>query len=247
MVLYGTMGILAGLLLVLVDNGANISLKRQQLADGLVDYVENSPHFYKAGGNAMESADGERRLSGKASEQKARLHGLGRNRRKTAESDVEIENRENDAECSEVAAADVGYGIVQLENTVEKRVGAGMKKQKGKKLPLLSRKKGRKEPAAVSVQKNAGILGTSGVRTQENLRMQRPDEQENMRSQETDLAKSIDSLKQSLDQIAASREQTRRELQVVRTPENEKLEKVRKELSPEDLKFLGELLQEYLK
>ena len=46
-VLYGAMGVLFGLILVLVDNGANVGLKRQQLADCLVDYVENSPHFYK--------------------------------------------------------------------------------------------------------------------------------------------------------------------------------------------------------
>ena len=46
-VLYGTMGILSGLFMVLVDNGVNIGVKRQQLMDCLVDYVENSPHFYK--------------------------------------------------------------------------------------------------------------------------------------------------------------------------------------------------------
>lgn len=226
-VLYGTMGVLAGLLLVLVDNGANISLKRQQLADGLVDYVENSPHFYKAGGNAMESADGERRFSGTASEQKERLRGLGRNRRKAPENDVESENRGNRGENDEVAAADMGYSIVQMENTAENRGGAGTKRQEGKKLSLLSRKRGRKEPVAVGIQKNVSVP-------------------EQAKIQETDLAKSIDSLKQSLDQIAASREQTRRELQVVRSPENEKLEKIKKELSEEDLKFLGELLQEYL-
>ena len=226
-VLYGTVGILTGLLLVLVDNGANISLKRQQLEDGLIDYVENSPHFYKVGGNSMDAADMERRLSGKASEQKARLHGLGRNRRKAAENGVENENKENGAENIEVAAADVGYSIVPIETTAEKRGSVGVKRQEGKKLPLLSRKKGRKEPVAAGIQKNTGVT-------------------ENARTQEVELAKSIDSLKQSLDQIAASREQTRRELQVVRTPDNEKLEKARKELSPEDLKFLGELLQEYL-
>ena len=226
-VLYGTMGILAGLLLVLVDNGTNISLKRQQLEDGLIDYVENSPHFYKAGGNAVDSADVERRLSGKASEQKARLHGLGRNRRKAAENDAENENRGNGAELCEVAAADAGYSMAVIDAAVDKRGETESKHQEGKKLPLLSRKKGRKEPVAAGIQKNSGV--SEGARTQE-----------------AELAKSIDSLKQSLDQIAASREQTRRELQVVRKPDHEKLEKARKELSPEDLKFLGELLQEYL-
>ena len=66
------------------------------------------------------------------------------------------------------------------------------------------------------------------------------------RIQEEELAQSIDSLKQSLDQIAACREQARRELQVVKSSEQERVERARKELSAEDLKFLGELLQEYL-
>ena len=66
--------------------------------------------------------------------------------------------------------------------------------------------------------------------------------------EEGELAKSIDSLKQSLEQIAASRERDRdrRDLQVVKSPDPEKLDRARKELSAEDLKFLGELLQEYL-
>ena len=51
------MGILSGLFMVLVDNGVNIGVKRQQLMDCLVDYVENSPHFYK---NVDKAAEGER-------------------------------------------------------------------------------------------------------------------------------------------------------------------------------------------
>ena len=45
------------LFMVLVDNGVNIGVKRQQLMDCLVDYVENSPHFYK---NVDKAAEGER-------------------------------------------------------------------------------------------------------------------------------------------------------------------------------------------
>ena len=47
-VLYGTMGILTGLFMVLVDNSVNISLKRQQLMDCLVDYVDNTPHYFRS-------------------------------------------------------------------------------------------------------------------------------------------------------------------------------------------------------
>ena len=47
-VLYGTMGILTGLFMVLVDNSVNVSLKRQQLMDCLTDYVDNTPHFFRS-------------------------------------------------------------------------------------------------------------------------------------------------------------------------------------------------------
>ena len=173
-VLYGSMGILSGLFLVLVDNGANISLKRQQLMDALVDYVENTPHFTRAGGKQHAA--------------------------------------------------------------VEKEEAEPVKAGEEKRISLLSRKKNHKEPVvrqAVNGKErpqNAGKADNGPSRD------------------EGELAKSIDSLKQSLEQIAASRERDRdrRDLQVVKSPENEKLERARKELSAEDLKFLGELLQEYL-
>ena len=173
-VLYGTMGILSGLFLLLVDNGANISLKRQQLMDALVDYVENTPHFNRTSGKQHAAVEKEEVESGKAGEEK--------------------------------------------------------------RLSLLSRKKGHKEPLvrqAVSGKErpqHANKVDNSSAR------------------EEGELAKSIDSLKQSLEQIAASRERDRdrRDLQVVKSPDPEKLDRARKELSAEDLKFLGELLQEYL-
>ena len=57
-VLYGAMGILSGLFMIFVDNGANVSAKRQQLSDCLVDYVENSPHFYRAVDWGEDGAEG---------------------------------------------------------------------------------------------------------------------------------------------------------------------------------------------
>ena len=40
-VLYGTLGILSGMLTMLVDYGVNLESKRQQLLTGLQDYMEN--------------------------------------------------------------------------------------------------------------------------------------------------------------------------------------------------------------
>ena len=173
-VLYGSMGILSGLFLVLVDNGANISLKRQQLMDALVDYVENMPHFNRTSGKQHASAEKEEAESGKVGEEK--------------------------------------------------------------RLSLLSRKKGHKEPMVR--QAVGGKERPPHVSKADN----------NATREEGELAKSIDSLKQSLEQIAASRERERdrRDLQVVKSPDHEKTDRAKKELSAEDLKFLGELLQEYL-
>lgn len=63
-VLYGTMGILSGLFMIFVDNAANVSGKRQHLADCLVDYVENSPHFYRNVDKRTENMDAERKGAG---------------------------------------------------------------------------------------------------------------------------------------------------------------------------------------
>ena len=181
-VLYGTIGILSGLFLVLVDNGVNASLKRQQLMDTLVDYVENSPHFHKPGGKLQESFDVDKRA---------------------------------------VAA-------------VEKEPMKADKKSSEAKHPLLTRKK-----ATKALVRKPEVVRNEAVQT-----IQKPES--GLSRNEEQLAKSIDSLKQSLEQIAASRERERRDLQVVKSPELEKTERPRKELSEADLKFLGELLQEYL-
>ena len=67
-------------------------------------------------------------------------------------------------------------------------------------------------------------------------------------TQEEELRKSIDGLKQSLEQIAASQESMRTDVKAksLQAQDGGVQEKVRRELNPEDLKVLGELLQEYL-
>ena len=266
-VLYGTMGILTGLFLVLVDNGANISLKRQQLTDSLIDYVENSPHFYKTMGKSQESGEMEKRLAGTASAQKARLRGLGRNERNLTEKsaikesgnrEIAAANGETTTAGREVAAAeeDGMSAIVHIEKAgSEKDVQVSGRKHGGKRFSVLSRKKGRREPLVKQAEKpfegrSMEAEGPGDGATRKNVSAGRAQvtarTDEAFAQEDDELAKSIDYLKQSLEQIAASREQARRELQVVKSPENANLERARKELSAEDLKFLGELLQEYL-
>lgn len=56
--LYGTMGILTGLLTLVVDVGVNLSEKRQQLLVALEDYMDNSL-FFRPGKGRMAAAEAE--------------------------------------------------------------------------------------------------------------------------------------------------------------------------------------------
>ena len=61
-----------------------------------------------------------------------------------------------------------------------------------------------------------------------------------------ELARSIEYLRESLDQIAAGREGGKREETCSRQTEKDGIQRAKKELKPEDLKLLGDILQEYL-
>ena len=185
-VLYGTMGILAGLFMVLVDTSVNISVKRQQLMDCLVDYVDNTPHFFR-------SVD------------------------KSASVET-MERREN-----------------KNLKVVEKLVPEGVDgKIEQRKFPKLKQRKRKMEAVLGSVETKQAVKNMPGMNREF--------------TQEEELRKSIDGLKQSLEQIAASQESLRTDVKAksLQAQDGGVQEKVRRELSPEDLKVLGELLQEYL-
>ena len=181
-VLYGTMGILTGLFLVLVDNTVNVSVKRQQLTDCLVDYVDNAPHYFRNVDRKLKVVD--------------------ENVVNEAGVEAGIDNKDVDKK--------------EEQNFVQK------------KFPVLSKKK----------QKKLMAVPMPGNR-----------KRDNDPAPEEELRRSIDGLKQSLEQIAASREQTKTDLcaSKSRVNEGDGLERSRRELSQEDIKLLGELLQEYFK
>ena len=197
-VLYGTMGILSGLFLVFVDNGANIAGKRQHLVDSLIDYVENSPHFYRMVDNQRAS---------------------------------ENKNVEGKNEVSE-----------------KKEVPNGGRRHN--KLTVLSKKKEKQMAKLRAEQENMqekAETQTAAAQTESSRAEASRSDRPRMASyNEAELARSIDYLKQSLEQIAASRSQTSRENREPEPMERTVNERAKKELKPEDLKFLGELLQEYL-
>lgn len=200
-VLYGTMGILSGLFMVLVDNSVNVSLKRQQLMDCLVDYVDNTPHFFRSVDKSVNVDSSDRRGKSVAEASKSRLREMGNKKLKVVE---------------------------------ETAVGDTTAKGDRKKFLGLSRKKGKAE----AISGGVGIERDGTVATEVSQEL----------THEEELRKSIDGLKQSLEQIAASRAVTRTDVKTVspKSQGNESSELAHREFSQEDLKFLGELLQEYL-
>lgn len=198
-VLYGTMGILSGLFLVFVDNGTNVTGKRQYLVDSLVDYVENSPHFYRTVDKAIESMKRE----------------------------------------SVVKAEKTDMQKTETKETAGERRRELRNERRHNRLTVLSKRRDKNESARQEQEniREKAETQTAATRTEMPRATSYSD---------AELARSIDYLKQSLDQIAASREQGKREVPDVEHTEKTVSEKAKKELKPEDLKFLGELLQEYL-
>lgn len=78
------------------------------------------------------------------------------------------------------------------------------------------------------------------------IRGEQPPEERDKDRNGDELARSIEYLRESLDQIAAGREGGKREEPSSRQTEKEGLQRAKKELKPEDLKLLGDILQEYL-
>ncbi len=199
MVLYGTMGVLAGLVLVLVDNGANIAAKRQQLTDCLVDYVENSAYFHK-------------------SSEKIGTHAELREIRMESEMEVpETAGGENRTAARGDARTENGGNIRRMNRPAAQAAS--------EKRPLLSKRKGGRD------------IGNT------------------KEPEADDVTRSIDYLKQGLAQIAASREQAHRELRAgvpehtttdVATETPPETEHGKRQLKPEEIRLLGDILQDYL-
>jgi len=228
-VLYGTMGILGGLFLVLVENSANIALKRQQLIDCLVDYVENSPHFYKSTDRVQESMNTAKKNKAAVAAARPRLREVGKKDVIAAEEMAVGEETDLAAGKEEAEERAGRFHIEKLSSKSESgKTGSAQGERQGGRFSVLSKKKeadkDERMPRAVS-----------SVR--EESRQEDVDDDE--------LAKSIEYLRESLDQIAASREQGRKSSSGS-ARQKEKLEAAKKELKPEDLRILGEILQEYL-
>ena len=140
---------------------------------------------------------------------------------------------------SEVRQAEKNERTEKNERAEEKEETAGQPRERqGARLSVVPK---RKEPGN----------DLSKGRNRDQMRAERMEEpaafgkEEALQPQEDEIAKSIEYLRQSLEQIAAGRDFARRD-GAARPQEKAPSERVKKEWRQEDLKLLGELLQEYL-
>ena len=223
-VLYGTMGILAGLLLAFADNGANIEVKRQQLADCLVDYVENSPHFYKNVDKSPDAPDAEKKNKTVGAASRARIREIGRKDIRAEEETAAVEETAPDQENEEPQGRKSRF---QIEPAGQDKAGPAENargERSGGKISVLKRKEEKTETRRQ--EKALPVSGQPATADEDG----------------DELAKSIEQLRISLEQIAAGREQRKRDLIDFRRTSVSG--QARRELKPEDIRLLGEILQD---
>uniref|UniRef100_UPI0006D069D0 hypothetical protein n=1 Tax=Clostridium sp. NkU-1 TaxID=1095009 RepID=UPI0006D069D0 len=189
-VLYGSAGIMAGLFTILVDHGAGIVEKRQQLFASLDNYLENTL-IYRLD---LEREDLQA-ISGPHVETRENIRSIYSQSSKSGAEDEPEQDKKTDRRSAR-----------QRNGTLEK--------------PL--RNRSQKQSMEVFSEASGEVPERGEIQAQPELKNSRRD---------------VDYLKRSLEQIAASRERERGGRQG---------EDWLKDLSPDELKLIGEILQEYL-
>lgn len=217
-VLYASMGALAGLFLMFLDSSFNIAQKKQKLETILLEYVDNSVFVRAARENSPREtlsretsareryetmADRDRKTDGERLTGRTRLAGevqmTGKNRPLFAAEDREEIVRENE----------IKDGLVH-EETPRRAPIRSLRSRNSKAEDLLrtvrSMKDDEEAPASLA-------------------------------------RRDIDSLKESLEQIAASRDRTREDMpRGADGPENRDWTK---NISEEEMKLIGEIMRQY--
>ena len=245
-VLYGAAGVFGGLFLAFVDNGIGAGTKRKQLADHLVDYVENSPHFYKSVDNSAYAGQ-ERRKGG----------GLFRYRRFFRHQRHWIWKKPG--ECEKRKAQQPLFCPWKKKKDAQAANGNGETDQVEKGSLARTRDTGRtsrldgKGPAFQENEDDQAVNGNSAgssskkrrerpIIIEEQFKMSGILDKENsgtggkVPTSETELAQSINHLSESLKQIAASREQPEEMLK-----DSDRLDLIRNSIPPAELDMLKTL------
>lgn len=189
-VLYGSAGIMAGLLTILVDHGAGISEKRQQLFVALDNYLENT-------------------LIYRLDMEKEELQAI---------SGSHVETRENIRSIYSPSPK----AVEESEPEQDKKADRRSARQRNLSLEKPVRSRSQKQSMEVFSEAEEEVAEREESQCQPEVKNSRRD---------------VDYLKRSLEQIAAGRERERG---------NRQGEDWLKDLSPDELKLIGEILQEYL-
>lgn len=231
-VLYGSMGILAGLFTILVDHGAGVADKKQQLFTALDNYLENTliyrldqerdetqvitgPHLEtRENIRSIYPADSASAGQAEEPEKQEGFRGKQRNRTERMKNQLKAESQARRQNGGRLQGG-MQNGVMQngaMQNGVMQERGA-------KDAAALEMRAEVRGSGLGSQAPNAELAGSSGA------------------AEGSGSIRDVDYLKRSLEQIAASRERGR----TVKQQED-----WLKDLNPEELKLIGEILHEYL-
>ncbi len=233
-VLYGTAGLLSGLLTLFVDCGVNLGEQKNQLMNALQDYLENSL-FHRLAREAASTLEGGARESGRTAVREIARDGSGR-----------------DNGIRELKVRDLNVRDSSTRDTLSRDPGAGEEEPISKEgIRNISRMSKSKLERSRSAKSGSGRAGTDSLiveELEEEPGWEQPPKKtgrlsRKARSEESAPAlagdkntprRETDYLKHSLEQIAASREKGHGEGDWI------------KELSPNELELVGEILKQYL-
>lgn len=243
-VLYGTVGLLSGLLTLFLDCGINLAERKNQLLNGLQDYLENSLFNRLARETASASEEDYRGVRGGQDSRSGSLRGAAMknsnirdlNVRDLNIRDLRSRDADDDGTDHTVSVKEINgkkesrflrkskADITESQASEERKTVA--RDPKGRFTSLGNRGNAETEPGR-NVQETVMSGGERAGDSSAGRQGQNPGGQEPVR-------RDVDYLKHSLEQIAASRERSRGENDWIR------------DLSPDELELVGEILKQYL-
>lgn len=227
-VLYGAVGVLAGLLTLFVDFGVNLGERKNQLVNALQDYMENSlfNRLAREAASALEVNVRDRVRDINVRDLSSRA---GRS------DDDDMEEDGSRVSARNKKAPRLARKSEDADTASERHVGVFSRDQKRGSLI-----RDQERSSSIRDQERGSSMGDqkrgSSIRDQDRGVLVRGEDREPIAGNQEGNApiRDVDYLKRSLEQIAASRERNPREGDWI------------KDLSPKELELIGEILKQYL-
>ena len=238
-------GVFGGLFLAFVDNGIGAGTKRKQLADHLVDYVENSPHFYKSVDNSAYAGQERKKAVGSSDiVDFSGTSGIGYGRNQENARKEKLNSRFSVLGKKKDAQAANGNGETdQVEKgSLARTRDTGRTSRLDGKGPAFQENEDDQavngNSAGSSSKKTAGKAdyNRGTVQNVRDIGQENSGTGGKVPTSETELAQSINHLSESLKQIAASREQPEEMLK-----DSDRLDLIRNSIPPAELDMLKTL------